>query len=368
MKAINDLLRHNNPLHRELSEALQTVIESGWYVLGQQVIKFEQAFAAYCGAESCVSVANGTDALELALRAVGVSHGDEVITVANAGGYSTTAILATGATPRYIDININTLLLDVEKLPELISAGTKAIIVTHLYGQAAPMERIMAIANAAHVPVIEDCAQAHGAKWVGKRVGSWGDAACFSFYPTKNLGALGDGGAVVSSNPDLITILRQLRQYGWESKYRAILPGGRNSRLDEMQAAILSVKLPYLDGWNERRRQIANQYRNQINNSAIVVPDAAEESYVAHLYVIRCRDRDGLQAHLKKEGIASDIHYPIPDYRQGSLQGRFADLVLPQTEKACSELLTLPCFPEMLNSEVAAIAAAINAWSPRCTH
>lgn len=368
MKAINDLLRHNEPLQAEIGNALQSVIQSGWYVLGRENTRFEQTFGDYCGADACVGVANGTDALELALKAVGVQHGDEVITVANAGGYSTTAIIAAGAYPRYIDIDPDTLLIDIEELRQACNASTKALIVTHLYGRAAPMDQIMAIASSTGIPVIEDCAQAHGAKWAGKRVGAWGDAACFSFYPTKNLGALGDGGAVVSSKPEVISALLQLRQYGWESKYRAVVPGGRNSRLDEMQAAILSVKLPYLDGWNERRRQIADLYKKTIDSSAVITPGISDEGYVAHLYAIRCSDREGLKGFLKDQGIASDVHYPIPDYRQPFLQERFSDLALPETEKACAELLTLPCFPEMLDSEVTVVALAVNAWSTQCIH
>ena len=257
IKSINDLTIHNKPLNNALNEEVCKVIGSGWYVLGQAVETFELAFADYCNASSCVSVASGTDALEMALRALGVGEQDEVITVANAGGYSTAAILACGAVPRYIDISLENLLIDLSSLPELLNDRTKVIIVTHLFGQAVAMDRVMEIADKAGISVIEDCAQPHGARWNGRPVGSLGAVGCFSFYPTKNLGALGDGGVVISSDPEIVFRLKQLRQYGWGSKYRSVLPGGRNSRLDEMQAAVLSVKLPYLDSWNAERRTVA---------------------------------------------------------------------------------------------------------------
>ena len=362
MLLINDLLRHNAEILPELNQTVSSVLASGWYVLGKQLIDFEQEFAKYCGVEHCVSVANGTDALELALRAVGVNQGDRVITVANAGGYSTTAILAVGAVPIYADVCEDSLLLSVEHLKRLIGSNVSAIIVTHLYGQAAPVEDVLALATKYDIPVIEDCAQSHGAMLNGRRAGSFGKIGCFSFYPTKNLGALGDGGAVTTDDPELCKRLQMLRQYGWQSKYEIAITGGRNSRLDELQAAVLRVKLPYLDCWNERRRKIAIKYSEGVNHPQIKLPRAGDQSYVAHLFVIRTKYRDSLRDHLKQHEIMSEPHYPIPDHLQPAISARFAGLNLPQTELACKEVLTLPCFPEMSDAEVQHVINAVNAW------
>jgi len=359
---INDLLRHNQSLMAQLSAAAKAVLEGGWYVMGKQVKDFEQAFAAYCGVEHCVSVANGTDALELALRAVGINQGDRVITVANAGGYSTTAILAAGATPVYVDICPDSLLISIAQLHCLIDDSIKAIVVTHLYGNLAPMQEILELAASRSIPVIEDCAQSHGAAFDGKRAGSFGKVGCFSFYPTKNLGALGDGGAVTTDDPELCKRLQMLRQYGWQSKYEIAITGGRNSRLDELQAAILRVKLPRLDGWNERRRKIALQYSEGIKHLQIKLPRYGDQGYVAHLFVIRTRYRASLRDHLKQHEIMSEPHYPIPDHMQPAICTRFDGLSLPQTELACHEVLTLPCFPEMSDAEVQHVIDAVNAW------
>lgn len=359
---INDLKRHNSSLETELENATIRVIRSGWYILGTEVESFEREFASYCGVGSCVTVANGTDALELALRALGVGAGDEVITVANAGMYSTTAILAVGAQPIFADIDPNSLTLSVTSFENAITKNTKAVIATHLYGQMADMQGLLAAAHKSRIVVIEDCAQAHGAKLAGKRAGSWGDLACFSFYPTKNLGALGDGGAVVTSNDQLADRLKQLRQYGWKSKYCSIIAGGRNSRLDEIQAAILRAKLPRLDDWNKRRREIAKAYATGIQNPNIHHPSSFNESYVAHLYVLRTDKRDSLRLHLKKNGIASDIHYPLLDYQQPFLEAHYPKIHLPHTKAAAAKIMTLPCFPEMTEAEVRQVIDAVNKW------
>lgn len=362
MLMINNLLRHNEDLMSELLEVTSSVLKSGWYVLGKQVEKFEQEFAAYCQVKHCVSVANGTDALELALRTLGVGPGDKVISVANAGAYSTTAILAVGALPVYVDININTLLLSLEHLRDLIISKPKAIIVTHLYGQAAPMNEILALAAEYNIPVIEDCAQAHGAMVNGHRVGSLGALGCFSFYPTKNLGALGDGGAITTNDPVLVKRVQMLRQYGWQGKYEIALMGGCNSRLDELQAAILNVKLPHLDQWNERRYEISQSYVAGIHHPLVMLPSVLKDSFVAHLFVVRSVQRDSLREHLKNLSIMSEIHYPIPDYKQPAFAAKFPGLFIPVTQQACKEILTLPCFPEMTNAEVQCVIDAVNNW------
>lgn len=363
MKLINDLTRQDDALTRRILDAISNVVRGGYYVLGQEVRAFEEHFAAYCAAAHCVSVANGTDALEIALRALSIGAGARVATVANAGFYSTTAILAANATPVYVDIDGDTMTMSPASLEEVLNAvPINAVIVTHLYGRTADIEQISRLCRARRIPLIEDCAQAHGANIEGKRVGTWGDIGCFSFYPTKNLGAIGDGGALITQSGELAERMRMLRQYGWEKKYRNAIPGGRNSRLDELQAAILNVKLPYLDAWNERRRRIAQLYRALIANPRVALPPLGGSENVVHLYVIRVNERQSLIEHLRQHHIGCDIHYPIPDYQQPCIQHLYECFCLPETEKACESVLTLPCFPEMTDEDVAAVAAVVNSW------
>ncbi|WP_079433178.1 DegT/DnrJ/EryC1/StrS aminotransferase family protein [Zoogloea sp. LCSB751] len=355
---INDLKRHNAPLDPELRSAIGRVLERGYYVLGPENKAFEQEFAAYLGTPDAVGVGNGTDALELALRAAGVGPGREVVTVANAGMYASTAIRATGATPVYVDVRADTLLVDPDLLAAAITPATGAIVVTHLYGRMADVERLVPVAHQRGIPVIEDCAQAHGARRQGRAAGSWGDLAAFSFYPTKNLGALGDGGLVTGQDPALLARVRHLRQYGWTTqKYECREAGGRNSRLDEIQAAVLRVKLPHLDAWNQRRRAIVSLYREGLKDIGWQLPPAPAEDDVAHLCVVRPRQRDTVRAVLQEHGIGSDVHYPIPDHLQPAYadEGRPA---LPVTEDAARGILSLPCFPEMTNDEVATVIQA----------
>ena len=357
---INDLKRHTYSISKEINAAVDRVLSRGRYVLGPQVEGFEAEFAEYCGVDYCTGVGNGTDALELALRALEVRSGDKVATVANAGGYSSTAILNTGAFPLYVDIDDQSMNMDAGFLTDSLTEDTKAIIVTHLYGQLADMPRIVDIADRNNIPVIEDCAQAHGAQISGRRAGGWGHIGCFSFYPTKNLGALGDGGAVVTSAPDLAERVRMLRQYGWTSKYRSALAGGCNSRLDELQAAILRTKLPYLDSWNDRRREVARAYNKGLSQLELVLPMSLEDDYVVHLYVVRTQYRDRLRKELADRGISTDIHYPIPDHLQQSYRNARNDTWhLPVTEQCCNEVLTLPCFPELTEREVKYIITAM---------
>lgn len=363
MIMLNDLLRHNQLIMSELNKAVTEVLSSGWYVLGSQVKEFEREFSLYCQTEYCISVANGTEALELALRALDISAGGKVITVANAGAYSTTAILNLGATPVFVDIDPNTMLLSVEHLRLLVNSEIKAIIVTHLFGQSGPMADVLKIAAEFGIPVVEDCAQAHGALINNRRVGSIGVLGCFSFYPTKNLGALGDGGAITTSDSKLAERLKKLRQYGWQGKYEIELPGGRNSRLDEIQAAILRTKLPFLDKWNYRRFEISQRYVARIRHELVTVPNISSGSYVGHLFVIRTEQRTSLREHLKRCGILNEVHYPIPDYRQPAFAKLFPGLLLTETERACVAILTLPCFPEMSNEEVNHVIESVNTWS-----
>jgi dTDP-4-amino-4,6-dideoxygalactose transaminase len=360
---LNDLQRVHAANAGPLEAALRRVLASGRYILGEQVEGFEAEFAAYCGARFCTGVANGSDALELALTALGIVPGDRVVTVANAAMYATLAILRAGARPLYADVDPGTLTMAVDSLRECLRQGPRAIVVTHLYGRLAGMEEIGALARDAGIPVVEDCAQAHGAARSGRKGGSFGAIGTYSFYPTKNLGALGDGGALVTSDEQLAEKLRALRQYGWTRKYEVSLSGGRNSRLDEMQAAVLRHKLPLLDAANARRRQIAARYSAAISHPEIRVPDAAGEGYVAHLYVVRSALRASLRAWLAERQIGTDIHYPIPDHRQPVFTDD-APPVLPETERACREVLTLPCFPELEEAEVQSVIDACNAWRP----
>jgi aminotransferase EvaB len=359
---LNDLVRQNRLIHDELADSARRVIERGWYVLGSEGEKFEAAFASYCGVPHAVGVANGTDAIELALRAVGVEQGHSVATVANAGFYASTSIHAIGARPLYVDVVPQTHLMSVDSLKQKLARNTvRAVIATHLYGRLADIETITAICKPLGVPVIEDCAQAHGATRDGKAAGSFAEAGCYSFYPTKNLGALGDGGAVTTSNAAMAERLRQLRQYGWDKKYQVSRAGGRNSRLDELQAALLLAKLPHLDRWNEDRRAIARRYSEQIKHPRIKCPENFGTDNVAHLFVVRCNDRAGFQRHLEGRGVSSDIHYPIPDHQQPAYAVSGFD-ELPETERLANEIITIPCFPEMEEEEIRQVIDAVTSW------
>jgi dTDP-4-amino-4,6-dideoxygalactose transaminase len=360
---LNDLSRQTDAVGGQVVEALERVIKRGWYVLGPENEAFETNFAAFCGVSYGIGVANGTDAIELALRALGVRVGDAVATVANAGFYTTTALLSIGATPIFVDVELDTYLMSATALRRALeSAPIRSVVVTHLFGRLADMEPILDLCLAREIAVIEDCAQAHGAMRAGRRAGSFGTVGCFSFYPTKNLSALGDGGAVVTSDPAIAERVRSLRQYGWEQKYQVAVSGGRNSRLDEMQAAVLRAKLPYVDQWNHTRREIACRYSSEITNPRVRCPQLIEQhDYVAHLYVIRCEQRDDLRRHLRAAGVATDIHYPIADHQQLVLTDARC-CKLPVTERLAKEILTLPCFPEMTDDEITQVIQAINAW------
>lgn len=362
MLYVNDLSRRIARYRAQVDEAVARVVSSGRFVLGPEVAEFENRFAAFLGSPHCVGVGNGTDALRIALLAAGAARGDLIATAANAGMYATTAILALGAQPLFLDVGPSHAvgLAEVERAAD---TGAKAIVVTHLYGLAvAEIAEMAAYCRSRGVALIEDCAQAHGAVVADRRVGTFGDAGCFSFYPTKNLGGLGDGGAIVTNDEGLAARLRSLRQYGWTAKYAVETPDGANSRLDELQAAVLSALLPHLDADNARRRAIAARYSAGLK-PAIACPAEAGSAYVAHLYVIRTPARESLRRHLERSGIATDIHYPIPDHRQHILKAVYADVRLPTTERHAEEVLTLPCFPEMTDEEVARVVDAVNGWS-----
>jgi dTDP-4-amino-4,6-dideoxygalactose transaminase len=355
---LNDLRRHIAPVQAEIAAAMTRVIGSGHYILGEACTSFERSFADYCGVSHCVGVANGTDALELALRAIGLGRDARIATVANAGMYGTVAILSIGAKPIFVDIDPTTMTMS----PAALSAAgpVDAVVVTHLYGRMADMPSLMRAAKGA--PVIEDCAQAHGAALEGRRAGSWGVAGCFSFYPTKNLGALGDGGAITTDDAQVAGKARRLRQYGWAAKYHADLPDGKNSRIDELQAAALLVMLPRLEAANRARQGIMRNYISGMRGDDLRLPHPGPQAaHVAHLFVLRSKSRDSLARHLTARGIANDIHYPVPDYRQKAVVARLGSTApLAETEAAAAEILTLPCFPELTDAEVAAVISAVN--------
>lgn len=344
----------------DLRQAIGRVLDRQSYILGEEVKAFEREFAAYVGGSHCVTLANGTDALELALRSLGVGGGDKVVCAANAGFYGSTAVHAVGAVPVYADVDPARLTLSAATVGPALRAGAKAIIVTHLYGQMAAVEEIIELARAAGVSVVEDCAQSHGARRFGRSAGSLGDIGCFSFYPTKNLGAVGDGGAIVTSDSAIAERVRTLRQYGWGAKYKVDTAGGRNSRLDEVQAAILRQKLPLLDGWNAQRRHIAGLYNRAFAALPLSLPPSTGEDYVAHLYVMRLSERERLRRHLAAAGVGCDVHYPVPDHQQRAYP--HPGVALPVTEQACAEALTLPCFPGMSDEQAREVIAAVQAF------
>ena len=357
---INDMKRHFAATKELVAPAVERVLDSGRYILGSEGESFEKDFAAYCGAEICVGIGNGTDALELALRSVGVKPGSRVATVANAGFYTTTTLLAIGASPAFVDVHRTTHLMDPRSLRD-VAQHVDAVVATHLYGLLCDMEEIGTLTSRYGIPLIEDCAQAHGAIRGGKRAGSFGDAAAFSFYPTKNLGALGDAGMVVTSDQGIATRVRLLRQYGWNPKYHVTVEGARNSRLDELQAAILSAKLPHLERWNARRREIAARYSKGLRNPRVQPPEVRGNDYVSHLYVVVCEERDGLRAHLASTGVGTEVHFPVPDHRQALFAQR-GQSALPVSEWLSERVLTLPCFPELRDEEVDFVIARVNEW------
>jgi aminotransferase EvaB len=356
--AMNDLLRGFNSRREELEAVLLRVAQSGWYIHGPEHEAFQKEFADFIDVGHCVGVASGTDALELAIRAVGQGRDGTVLTAANAGGYTTTAARRVGRQVTYADVDPTHLCLTVKSVEPLLD-GVAIAVVTHLYGRMAPIEEIVALCHERGVAVIEDCAQSVGAERGGRKAGSFGDAATFSFYPTKNLGALGDGGAIVTSDAELAASLLRLRQYGWTSKYSIGVDGGRNSRLDEMQAAVLRSRLPHLASWSERRREIITQYAVAAAGTSLTVLPVAGADHVGHLAVGLTPRRDDVVAALAAAGVRTDVHYPIPDHLQPAFAPEFADVSLPVTEEAARQVISLPCFPELTDAEVGQVCDAL---------
>ncbi len=348
-----NLKRQYERLQLEIDEVTRQVYESGWFVLGERVKCFEASFASYCGAKYAIGVGSGTEAIHLALLACGVECGDEVITVANTCVPTLSAISFAGANPIFIDVDEKTFTIDSTLIEARITPKTKAIVPVHLYGQCADMNPILEIAKKYNLAVVEDCAQAQGSLYRGKMAGTMGDAGAFSFYPSKNLGAFGDGGLVLTNNERIAEAIAKLRNYGQSQRYHHDIKGF-NSRLDELQAAILDIKLPYLDKWNQRRREIAKCYHDAFLPVGINCPLKATESHhVYHLYVIRIQERDQFQSLLQERGIATIIHYPVPVHLQESYREcREQSKYLPLTEKLAGEIVSLPLYPELTDEEV----------------
>jgi len=347
----------------DVRAAIDRVIERGWFVLGPEVEAFEQEFAAASGASHAIGVGTGTDAIALILRALDIGPGDEVITTPLSAAYSALAIMMAGARPVFADIDPARLTIDPERIAAAIGPRTRAILPVHLYGQPAQMAAIEAIAKTHQLAIVEDCCQAHLATAAGRPVGTIGIAGAFSFYPTKNLGALGDGGAVVTNDRALADRLKRLRNGGQTDRYHHQEPG-INSRLDELQAAVLRARLPRLRAWTDRRRALAARYRLRLTGSAVEVPPQHDAGHVYHLFVVRHRARPDLQAHLAARGVETLIHYPVPIPRQPALAA-LDPAECPVAARACDELLSLPLHAALRDDEVDEIAAAVHAFEPR---
>jgi dTDP-4-amino-4,6-dideoxygalactose transaminase len=347
-----------------IRQAMSRVLESGSYVLGAEVLGFERNFARVIGCEHAIGVGSGTDALILALRAFAVGSGDEVITVSHTALATVAAVIATGATPILVDIDSVYATINPDSIVRAITKRTKAIVVVHLYGQAADLDAITAIATKHKLMLIEDCAQAAGGLYKGRRLGSIGDVGTFSFYPTKNLGAIGDGGAVVTNDARVAERVERLRQYGWDHRRDTRYPGV-NSRLDPIQAAILNAKLPRLDTDNSRRIQLAARYAKGLAGLPVTVPPSRPDSqHVFHLYVISCRNRDALIKHLERDGIAAGIHYPKPAHRHRGYDAivRLPSGGLPETDRLVRSILSLPLYPELKPVEVDRVIASVRGF------
>lgn len=361
-----DLQAINSQYQQELKDACARVIDSGWYIMGNELAQFEAEFAAYCGTKYAIGVANGLDALILTIRAwkeLGkLKAGDEVIVQANTYIASVLAITENGLVPILVEPNPTTYNLEPEIVRKAITAKTKLILPVHLYGQISPMQEIMALAKEFNLLVLEDCAQSHGAEINGKRAGNWGDAAGFSFYPGKNLGALGDAGAITTNDDELALAIKALRNYGSHQKYENLYQGV-NSRLDEIQAAMLRVKLNHLEVETARRQQVAQVYRTGITNPLIILPQVTDElTHVWHLFVVRCEQREALQQFLAAEGIQTLIHYPIPPHKQHAYQYMNSQ-VLPLTELIHQQVLSIPISSVMTDEDVIYVINVINQFN-----
>jgi aminotransferase EvaB len=356
----NDLSRNAATLWASMSSAWDDALRSGWVVFGTGVRQFQDSFADYLGGGECIGVASGTDALELALRGVGVGRGRRVALAANAGFYTSAALAMIGAEPVYVDVAPGSIAPGRAEIEAAIAGGDiDAVVVTHLYGLATPdVAEIAATCRHHGCALIEDCSQSHGARLNGTMTGAFGDAAAFSFYPTKNLGALGDGGAVFTRRPDVAERARSLRQYGWSSKYVVVDAGGRNSRLDEVQALVLSAGLLQLDQRNARRRQIVGRYRVAAPAARFLGIADDDDAWVAHLCVVAVEERDTVRDRLRARGVTTDVQFPIPDHRQPVWGGSRPE-VLPHTDRLTSEVLSVPCFPDMTELEIEIVGEAL---------
>ena len=355
------------PMERELDQEIRSafdrVFTRSWYIEGEEDKNFEEAFAKYCGVDHCIGVGNGLDALMLALKALGVGEGDEVIVPSNTYIATALAVTYVGATPVFVEPVLDTFNIDPSLIEEKITSKTKAIMPVHLYGQPCDMDPVMDIASRHGLFVVEDCAQAHGATYKGRKVGTFGDAAGFSFYPGKNLGALGDAGAAVTNNKELADKIRALGNYGSDYKYHHIYKGN-NSRLDELQAAFLAAKLPLLDRMNEERRRIAAMYSEGIKNDKVILPVVREDCVpVWHIYAVRCDKRDELEQHLKGLEIGTNKHYPIPMHMQECYKDlNIAEGTLPLAEKISATQLSLPMYYGMTDEQIRYVIDAVNSF------
>ncbi|WP_119680510.1 DegT/DnrJ/EryC1/StrS family aminotransferase [Indioceanicola profundi] len=364
MIQMNDFGSEPAQLREEMVAASRSVFESGWYVLGKQVESFEQEWAGVCGADHCVGVANGLDALEIGMRALGIGPGDEVITTPMTAFATVLAVLRAGATPVLADIDPANAILDPESVIRCLSPRTKAIAVVHLYGQVGPVDTLLDVARDRGIHLIEDCAQSHLAAFDGKPAGTFGAFAAWSFYPTKNLGAMGDAGALTTSSAELAETAAMVRNYGQSVRYYHPMLG-MNSRLDELQAALLRVRLPYLEGWTARRREIAAAYHERIESPRVrlLARPAKPERHVHHLFVVTTDEREALQAHLRDRGVSSLIHYPVPVHQQDPCRHLPRDPKgLPNAERHAATCLSLPCHPGLSDEAVHQVIAAVNSF------
>ena len=350
----------------EIEDAVLRVMRGNRYILGGEVEALEQEFASYIGVSEAIGVANGTDAIELVLRALGIGAGDEVITVSHTAVATVAGIESTGANPVLVDVDPDYYTMNPDQLEEVFSPRTKAVMPVHLYGQPADLERIMSFCQKHKLIMVEDVSQAHGATWQGKKLGSFGDAACFSCYPTKNLGAIGDGGLITTSQLGLAKKIKMLREYGWRERYISEIPG-RNSRLDELQAAILRIKLRHLDEDNSKRRKLAMSYTKLLNLPSLVLPKSrADAEHVFHLYVVKSRERTKALEGLKAKNIHAGIHYPVPIHKQPAYQGRIRTArSMHITEALASEVLSLPLYPELMDQQIHEIVQALQYLEPK---
>lgn len=355
---LNDLSRGLAADKHDILTLVERVVDSGWLVQGPEHTAFESELASFLGVEHVLGVASGTDALELVLRAAMPADRSVVVTAANCGGYTTTAARRGGFQLRYADVDAATHLLTAETLAPVLDADVGVVVVTHLYGRAAEVAAIRTLCAPLGILVVEDCAQALGARTDAGRVGSLADAAAFSFYPTKNLGAIGDGGAISTGSATIAQAVRELRQYGWHGKYTIGRDGGRNSRLDELQAAVLRLRLPRLDAGNARRRSIISAYAAAASERLQVLT-AEGPNHTGHLGVVVTDDRRALQDHLTSHGIRTDVHYPIPDHLQPAINAEHTDVALPVTERLAQQILSVPVFPELSDAEVARVCDAL---------